>query len=54
MIEAALLITMEIDLLGFVFNILQFTMDQFPDASTEEIVSFIRWMAWTHMGAYQG
>ena len=30
-----------------VSNILQFTMDQFPNASTEEIVSFIRWMAWT-------
>ena len=38
---------MEIGLVGFVSNILQFTMDQFPDASTEEIVSFIRWMAWT-------
>ena len=46
-IEAILLIAMEIGLVGFVSNILQFTMDQFPDASTEEIVSFIRWMAWT-------
>ena len=50
-IEAALLIKMEIGLVGFVSNILQFTMDQFPDASTEEIVSFIRWMAWTVFGS---
>ena len=50
-IKAALLIIMEIGLVGFVSNILQFTMDQFPDASTEEIVSFIQWMAWTVFGS---
>ena len=46
-VDAALLIVMEVGLVGCISNILQFSMDQLPDASTEEIVSFIRWMAWT-------
>ena len=46
-IDAALLIIMAIGLVGFFSNALQFSMDQLPDASTEEIVSYIRWMAWT-------
>ena len=46
-VDAILLIVMEIGLVGFISNILQFSIDQLPDASTEEIVSFIRWMAWT-------
>ena len=46
-VDATLLIVMEIGLVGFVCNILQLSIDQLPDASTEEIVSFIRWMAWT-------
>ena len=46
-IDAALLIITEFGLVGFFSNILQFSMDQLPDASTEEIISFIRWMVWT-------
>ena len=46
-VDDALVITMAVSLVGFASNLLQFSMDQLTDASTEEIVSFIRWMAWT-------
>ena len=46
-VDDLLLIIMVIGLVGFASNIIQFSMDQLSDSSTEEIVSFIRWMAWT-------
>ena len=46
-IEVAMFIVMEMGLAGFVSNILQFSMDQLPDASMEESVSYVRWLTWT-------
>ena len=36
---------------GFVANILQFGVDQLPDASTTEVTSFISWCAWSAIGS---
>ena len=36
---------------GFVVNIIQFGVDQLPDASTTEITSFISWYAWSVTGS---
>ena len=36
---------------GFVANILQFGVDQLPDASTTEVTSFISWCAWSVIGS---
>ena len=46
-ITEALLILATMGLALFQANILQFGIDQLPDASTDEIVSFIIWYAWT-------
>ena len=45
--EVAMFVLMEVGLVGYISNIIQFSMDQLPDASTEAIVSFIRWITWT-------
>ena len=49
--EVAMMIVMEVGLAGFASNIIQFSMDQLPYASTVEIVSFIRWLAWTYFSS---
>ena len=36
---------------GFVVNIIQFGVDQLPDASTTEITSFVSWCAWSVIGS---
>ena len=36
---------------GFVVNIIQFGIDQLPDASTTEITSFVSWCAWSVTGS---
>ena len=36
---------------GFVANILQFGVDQLPDASTTEVTSFVSWCAWSVIGS---
>ena len=46
-IDYILLIIMVAGLCGFQANIIQFGIDQLPDASSSEIVSFILWLAWT-------
>ena len=46
-ITEALLILATMGLALFQANILQFGIDQLPDASTDEIVSFIIWYVWT-------
>ena len=46
-IDYILLIIMVAGLCGFRANIIQFGIDQLPDASSSEIVSFILWLAWT-------
>ena len=35
---------------GFLANIMQFGVDQLPDASTTEITSFVSWCAWSVIG----
>ena len=37
---------------GFLANIMQFGVDQLPDASTTEITSFVSWCAWTIVGSH--
>ena len=51
-IEVMMLFTVEVGLAGFISNIIQFSMDQLPDASTEEIVSYIRWLTWTTFSSF--
>ena len=36
---------------GFVANIIQFGVDQLPDASTTEITSFVSWLVWSVTGS---
>ena len=50
-IEDITLIGTEIGFVGFLSNIMQLTMDQLPDASTEEIISVLRWFAWTYFSS---
>ena len=50
-IEAVTLFVMMVGIVGCFSNIIQFSMDQLPDASTEEIVSFIRWLVWTYFSS---
>ena len=51
-IEDITLIGTEIGFVGFLSNIMQLTMDQLPDASTEEIISVLRWLAWTFFSSF--
>ena len=47
-IEVIMLIVAITGFAGFVSNLMQFVLDQLQDASTEEIVSVIKWFAWTN------
>ena len=49
-----LLIIMVAGLCGFQANIIQFGIDQLPDASSSEIVSFTLWLAWTMSDSVSG
>ena len=50
-IAIALIALIAIGVGGFLANIIQFGVDQLPDASTTEITSFIAWCAWTIVGS---
>ena len=41
--------TLGIGCSGFQANIIQFGIDQLTDASTDEIISFVNWYAWTYV-----
>ena len=45
---AAILVLLTIGFAGYQANIYQFCIDQFPDASTNAIKSFISWFIWTY------
>ena len=45
---AAILVLQAIGFAGYQANIYQFGIDQFPDASTNAIKSFISWFIWTY------
>ena len=47
-VTAAILILQAIGLAGYQTNIFQFGIDQFPDASTNAIKSFIIWFVWSY------
>ena len=47
-VTAALLVLLTIGFAGYQANIYQFCIDQFPDASTNAIKSFISWFIWTY------
>ena len=47
-VTAALLVLQTIGYAGYQANIYQFCIDQFPDASTNAIKSFISWFIWTY------
>ena len=47
-VKAAILIIQTIGLAGYQSNMLQFGIDQFPDASTNAIKSYISWFIWTY------
>ena len=46
-IDYVLLLIMMSGMSGFQANIIQFGIDQLPDASSAELTSFILWLAWT-------
>ena len=47
-VTAAILVLQTIGFAGYQANIYQFCIDQFPDASTNAIKSFISWFIWTY------
>ena len=47
-VTAAILVLQTIGFAGYQANIYQFCIDQFPDASTNGIKSFISWFIWTY------
>ena len=47
-VTAAILVLLTIGFAGYQANIYQFCIDQFPDASTNAIKSFISWFIWTY------
>ena len=48
-VTAAILVLQTIGFAGYQANIYQFCIDQFPDASTNAIKSFISWFIWTYL-----
>jgi dipeptide/tripeptide permease len=48
-VTAAILVLHIIGFTGYISNICQFGIDQFPDASTNTIKSFISWFVWTYL-----
>jgi peptide/histidine transporter 3/4 len=53
-VTAAILVLQVIGFAGYHANIYQFGVDQFPDASTNAIRSFISWFIWTYAGCVAG
>ena len=47
-VTAAILVLQTIGFAGYQANICQFGIDQLPDASTNDIKSFIIWFIWTY------